>query len=90
MRLVGASSLSIQLPFILEGVVVAFAGSVLAVLASIGLVEYVLGDLLTQELALTNVVGLSDVLAIAPGLLALGVILATLASGISTRRYLRI
>jgi len=90
MRLVGASSLSIQLPFILEGVIVASIGSLLAILASGWLVEYALGDLLAQELALSNVVGLSDVLAIAPGLLALGVILATLASGISTRRYLRI
>ncbi|MFM1784456.1 MAG: hypothetical protein RLZZ579_733 [Actinomycetota bacterium] len=90
MRLVGASSLSIQLPFILEGVIVASIGSLLAILASGWLVEYALGELLAQELALSNVVGLSDVLAIAPGLLALGVILATLASGISTRRYLRI
>lgn len=90
MRLVGASSSMIQLPFVLEGILIASVGSLLAIGASLGLVQYVIGDLLASQISFTNLVGVSEVLAIAPGLLAIGVILASFASGVSTRRYVKI
>ena len=89
MRLVGASSASIQLPFILEGLLAALAGGGLAIGLNVFLVENYLTDSLALELAFANFVTTADVLQVAPFVLGLGAILAVLASGISTFRHLR-
>ena len=90
MRLVGASSLAIQLPFVLEGLVAALIGGVLAILVTSFLVETFLTQNLALELAFSNLVTTSDLLSVAPYVLAVGAILAVLASGISTYRHIRI
>ena len=90
MRLVGASSLAIQLPFVLEGLVAALLGGVLAILVTSFLVETFLTQNLALELAFSNLVTTSDLYSIAPYVLAVGAILAVLASGISTYRHIRI
>lgn len=90
MRLVGASSLAIQLPFVLEGLVAALLGGVLAILVTSFLVETFLTQNLALELAFSNLVTTSDLFSIAPYVLAVGAILAVLASGISTYRHIRI
>jgi len=89
MRLVGASSASIQLPFILEGLLAALLGGGLAIALNVFVVENYLTDSLALELAFTNLVSTQDVLQVAPYVLGLGAILAVLASGISTFRHLR-
>ena len=89
MRLVGASSASIQLPFILEGLLAALLGGGLAIGLNAFLVENYLTDSLATELAFANFVTVADVFAVAPYVLGLGAILAVLASGISTFRHLR-
>jgi len=89
MRLVGASSASIQLPFILEGLIAALLGGGLAIGLNVFLVENYLTDSLATELAFANFVTAADVLAVAPYVLGLGAILAVLASGISAFRHLR-
>jgi cell division transport system permease protein len=89
MRLVGASSASIQLPFILEGLIAALVGGGLAIGLNVFLVENYLTDSLALELAFANFVTAGDVFAVAPYVLGLGAILAVLASGISTFRHLR-
>ena len=90
MRLVGASSLAIQLPFVLEGLVAAMIGGVLAILVTSFLVETFLTQNLALELAFSNLVTTSDLYSISPYVLAVGAILAVLASGISTYRHIRI
>jgi len=90
MRLVGASSLAIQLPFVLEGLVAALIGGVLAILVTNFLVETFLTQNLALELAFSNLVTTFDLYSIAPYVLAVGAILAVLASGISTYRHIRI
>jgi len=90
MRLVGASSLAIQLPFILEGVVAALAGGVLAVVVTSFLVETFLTDSLATELAFASFVTSADVVALAPQIIGIGAILAVLASGLATYRHIRI
>ena len=90
MRLVGASSLAIQLPFVLEGLVAALIGGVLAILVTSFLVETFLTQNLALELAFSNLVTTSDLLSVAPYVLGVGAILAVLASGISTYRHIRI
>ncbi len=89
MRLVGASSFSIQLPVMLEGLVAALIGGVLSMLVVGFAVQTYLTDSLAAQVSFTNLVSISDVLAITPIVLLVGAILAVLASGISTYRHIR-
>ena len=90
MRLVGASNFSIQLPFILEGVVAALLGSLLAAGAVLGLVVFFVQGFLAERLPFTSFVSLSDGMLVVPLLLAGGVLLAAVASSLAIRRYLKI
>jgi cell division transport system permease protein len=90
MRLVGASNFYIQLPFILEGVVAASIGSILAGGAVIAIVQVFVQGYLAERLPFTSFVGLGDGLLVVPVLIGAGIVLAALASGLAIRRYLRI
>ena len=90
MRLVGASNFFIQLPFILEGVVAATIGSLLAGVAVLALIQFFVQGYLAQRLPLTSFVDISDGMVIVPLLVVAGVLLAGLASGVAIRRYLKI
>lgn len=90
MRLVGASSLAIQAPFILEGLVAAVLGGALAVVTTAFLVQNLLSVNLANQLALSNLVSTADVAALAPFIFAIGASVAILASGISTYRHVRV
>jgi cell division transport system permease protein len=90
MRLVGASNFSIQLPFILEGVVAASIGSLLAAGAVLALVEYFVQGFLAERLPFTSFVSLADGMLVVPLLITAGVVLAAVASGLAIRRYLKI
>lgn len=90
MKLVGASNFSIQLPFILEGIFAATIGALLSIGATLAIVEFVVTDVLAESLPFTSMIGLDAAISVAPYLLAGGVILASLASGVSIRRYLKI
>ena len=89
MRLVGASKFSIELPFILEGIIAAVLGAVLAIAGNYFIVDTLVAEYLAPQLPFTSFVGVAQVIEVAPYLLMSGVILATLASGISIRRYLK-
>jgi cell division transport system permease protein len=90
MRLVGASNFSIQLPFILEGVVAALIGSVLSAVAVLAMIEFFVQGFLAQRLPFTSFVSLTDGMLVVPLLIAAGVLLAAIASGLAIRRYLKI
>jgi len=91
MRLVGASRLLIQLPFVLEGVVATLLGAALASGALWSLVEYGLGRLADRPGFTTRLVGTHEVLTQAmPLMFGVGFLLAVVASLISLRRWLRI
>lgn len=90
MRLVGASNFYIQLPFILEGVVAATIGSLLAGGAVVAIVQFFVQGYLAERMPFTNLVSLGDGLLIVPMLVAAGIVLAAAASGLAIRRYLRI
>lgn len=91
MRLVGASNGFIQTPFVLEGIVAALIGSLLASGAIIGLVQvFVQGHLAETLSSTTSLVGLGDALLVVPLVIVLGVLLAALSAGIAIRRYLRV
>ncbi|MDE2409287.1 MAG: permease-like cell division protein FtsX [Actinomycetales bacterium] len=90
MRLVGASNFTIQLPFILEGVVAATIGSVLASGAVWAIVQFFVQGYLAQALPFTSFVGVGKVAIIAPMLIGAGILLSAIASGAAIRRYLKI
>ncbi|AVG24423.1 cell division protein FtsX [Pontimonas salivibrio] len=90
MRLVGASNRFIQTPFVLEGVVAALAGAVLASGAVWAIVHYFVRGYLVEALPTTVFIGYDEAFAAMPILLATGVLLAALASYASISRYLRV
>jgi cell division transport system permease protein len=90
MRLVGASNLYIQLPFLLEGILIGVIG---AVFASLGLaaLKYVVVDRLLQPiLQFTNFVGWPDLFAVLPWMFLLGIALTGISSFVTLRRHLRV
>lgn len=89
MKLVGASNFSIQIPFVLEGVIAATIGSVIAVIGNLYIVDTLVAQYIAPQLPFTSFVGVEQALGIAPYILISGVILATLASAVSIRRYLK-
>jgi cell division transport system permease protein len=90
MRLVGASNLYIQLPFLLEGAIAGLVGGVFAS-ALVGLGKWVLVDKQLRELVrFTNFIGWDAVFGVVPTLLVLGVVLSGLASFFTLRRHLRV
>lgn len=91
MRLVGASSFSIQLPFILEGGLAGLLGALLAI-GGLAAVEHfiVLGWAAPNVPQLTNYVQWGDLYPIMGIVLLVGVALAALASFVTLIRYLRV
>lgn len=91
MRLVGASNRFIQTPFIIEGVIAALIGSVLAAGAVLAIVRFfVQGYLGSQIQTTTAFVGMSDALLVAPILVGIGVVLAAGSATVAISRYLRV
>ena len=89
MKLVGASSFSIQLPFILEGVFSAILGWGFSVGLLSGL-KYVIDDRIAPLLTFTNFFTWSDVWIASAYLLATGVVVSSFASILTLRKYLKV
>ncbi|MDR0365860.1 MAG: permease-like cell division protein FtsX [Bifidobacteriaceae bacterium] len=91
MRLVGASNLFIQLPFMLEGAVAALLGSVLAVATLWGGSQFLVAEWVETNFALLmGKVNPLDALAVAPWLVGAAVVLAGLSSALTLRRFTRV
>lgn len=90
MRLVGASNRFIETPFILEGVLAALIGSLLAGGAIIAIVQFFVQGYLQKTISNTAFVGLPDALIVAPILLLVGAVLAALSASVAIRRYLKV
>jgi cell division transport system permease protein len=90
MRLVGASKLLIQMPFLLEGVLAATIGAALATGGLWAAVHYGVEGWLTQTLPLFNYISTSEVLLVAPFLFAIGIVLAGVSSVLTLGRYLKV
>ena len=89
MKLVGATNWYIRLPFLLEGIIAGLLGAASAT----GLLALATGPLLNNvraEIPFLPVVGVSDVIAIAPFLAAGGIGIAAFASFLSLRRFLAV
>lgn len=90
MRLVGASTMFIQLPFMLEGAIAATVGSLLAVGGLWLGVEYLVTDWLGSSVGWIPYVSTSDVMAVAPFLVAAAILLAAISSLVTLSRYTKV
>ncbi|MFE5484629.1 permease-like cell division protein FtsX [Streptomyces sp. NPDC056527] len=92
MRLVGASSFYIQMPFIMEA---AFAGLLGGAVACIMLLvgRYFLidhGIALAEKMQLVNFIGWDAVLSVLPLVLVIGLLMPSLAAFVALRKYLKV
>lgn len=90
MRLVGASNGFIQLPFVLEGVVAALIGAVLASGALAAVVYFFVGGWLQPRAVGFTLVDLGDIALVGPALILIGVLMAAISSVVTLRRYLKV
>jgi cell division transport system permease protein len=90
MRLVGASNLFVQLPFLLEGAIAAVVGSLLAVGALWLGVRYLVTDWLEQSVDWVAYVTTGDVVRVAPLLVLVAFLLAAVSSVVTLNRYTRV
>jgi cell division transport system permease protein len=90
MRLVGASNGFIQTPFILEGVIAALVGSLMASGAIVAIVHFFVQGYLRVTLPTTNFITLADGLFVVPILVVVGCALAALSAKFAISRYLKI
>jgi len=90
MRLVGASTLYIALPFLLEGVVTAVLGVALAALALWAFMELAVKRQLANDLSFIPWVGTHDYLLALVVLAIMGPLLTLIPTLVLTRKYLKV
>ncbi|MDR6970088.1 permease-like cell division protein FtsX [Leifsonia shinshuensis] len=90
MRLVGASNRFIQTPFIIEGVIAALIGSVLAsVVIALG-VQFFVRGYLSDRIQSINFVGMEQAWLVIPILVVIGIVLAAASANFAIKRYLKV
>jgi cell division transport system permease protein len=90
MRLVGASNMYIQLPFLLEGVIAGVVGATFAMGALVAGKAWFIDARLRQDIQFTAWIGWDAVLATVPWLFVVGTVIAAVSSSLTLRRYLRV
>lgn len=90
MRLVGASNRFIQTPFIIEGVIAALVGSILAsTVIALG-VRFFVHDYLGPRMKSINFVGMEQAWLVIPLVIVVGVVLAAASANFAIKRYLKV
>jgi cell division transport system permease protein len=90
MRLVGASSAYIQLPFVLEAIFAALIGAALACGSIALFTAFIVNGLLRGNVRITEWINWSDTFFAMGVIVVLGVLLAAIPTLVMSRRYLRI
>ncbi|MBR6458971.1 MAG: permease-like cell division protein FtsX [Actinomycetaceae bacterium] len=90
MRYVGASNLFIELPFILEGVLAALVGALLAVVGLWAVIRFLVQDWFASSMQWMNIVNVGDLRLLAPLLVVGAVVVASFASWLALRRYAKV
>ncbi|MEV6316693.1 permease-like cell division protein FtsX [Streptomyces sp. NPDC051776] len=92
MRLVGASSFYIQMPFIMEaafaGLLGAFGACLILLVGRYFLIDH--GLALSEKMQLINFIGWEAVLSVLPLVLAIGLLMPALAAFFALRKYLKV
>jgi cell division transport system permease protein len=90
MRLVGASSLFIQLPFLLEGIIAACIGAALATGALWAFLRFGVQGWLSENVPVFTYIGSNELWTVAPVLFGVAIVLAGVSSLLSLGRYLKV
>ena len=90
MRLVGASNLFIQLPFMLEGAIAATIGAAMSVAGLWFGVRYLVEDWLAGSVSFIPYLGAEAVWTVAPALVAVAIGLAAISSVVTLSRYTKV
>jgi cell division transport system permease protein len=90
MKLVGASSFSIQLPFLLEGAISGFLGALLATGAFVLIKAVLVDEILAPNFPITRFITWGDVWLSSGTVFVIGVALAAIASFLTLMKYLRV
>jgi cell division transport system permease protein len=90
MKLVGASSFSIQLPFLLEGAISGFLGALLASAGFVLLKGVLVDRILAPNFPITRFITWGDVWMSSGAVFVIGVALAAIASFLTLLKYLRV
>lgn len=90
MRLVGASNLFIQLPFILESLLAATVGALIASLVLIGFVNFGVQGWLADNLRFIDWIDAGAISGILPVLFAVGWLIAGVSAFLALRRYIKV
>ena len=90
MKLVGATNWFIRWPFIIEGVTVGLIGAVLAAVVVLVLNSFLIGRISTSLTFMTVPLDAVPYVAVTAILLAVGVVIGALGSGLGLRRFLRV
>lgn len=91
MRLVGASNLVIQLPFILESMIAATIGALVASVVLVPVVAFVIRGWLAAQLPFINQwVGVGNALVVLPWMFITGLLIAGVSAFFSLLRYLKV
>jgi cell division transport system permease protein len=90
MRLVGASSFYIQLPFILEAAIAGLIGAGLACVLLAGGKYFLVDSWLKQKIVLIHFIGWDAVLKVLPLILAVGILMPAVAAFFTLRKYLKV
>ncbi|MBP7972569.1 MAG: permease-like cell division protein FtsX [Candidatus Nanopelagicales bacterium] len=90
MKLVGASNLYIQLPFLLEAVIAAAVGGLLAVGAIAAQKHFLVDQVLEPSFRFTAFVGWPEVIQVMIIIFVTGVVLSGAAALLTVRRYLKV
>lgn len=90
MRLVGASSFYIQMPFILEAAIAGLIGAGFACVLLVLGKYFLINNWLQQKILLINFIGWDAVIKVLPFILAVGVLVPAAAAFITLRKYLKV
>ncbi|MGH8940112.1 MAG: permease-like cell division protein FtsX [Actinomycetes bacterium] len=90
MKLVGASSFSIQLPFLLEGAIAGFLGASLATGSFVLIKGVLVNQILAPNFPITRFITWGDVWLSSVTVFVIGVALAAIASFLALLKYLRV
>lgn len=90
MRLVGASSFYIQLPFILEAAIAGLIGAGFASVLLAGGKYFLIDNWLREKMLLIHFIGWDAVLKVLPLMLAVGILMPSVAAFFTLRKYLKV
>ncbi|MFF9786818.1 cell division transport system permease protein [Streptomyces sp. SceaMP-e96] len=90
MRLVGASSFYIQMPFILEAAIAGLLGATFACVLIVGGKYILVNNWLAERIQVINFIGWDSVVAVLPLVLLIGLLMPALAAFFALRKYLKV